>query len=145
MRVMALDWGDRHVGVALSDPSGRVATPRCVLATADVRRRGPSLTELVDDAKPELLLVGLPLTLAGERGPQANKVRSEAGQLAHDLGIPLEFWDERFSSEEAERIVRASGGDSRQARGKLDMIAASLFLQSYLDARADREGEAEDE
>ncbi len=142
---MALDWGERRVGVALSDPSGRVATPRCVLDTLEVRRRGPSLMRLVEEASPERLLVGLPLTLSGEMGPQARKVRSEAGQLAHDLGIPLEFWDERFSSEEAQRIVWESNRTTRDARGSLDMIAASLFLQSYLDAQADPEGEPDDE
>ncbi len=143
---MALDWGDRRVGVALSDPLGRVAIPRCVLDTAQVRRRASAFTDLVEETSPKLLLVGLPLTLAGKMGPQARKVRSEAGQLAHDLGIPLEFWDERLSSEEAERIVREQGRTTRDARGSLDMIAASLFLQSYLDAhQADPEGEPDDE
>ncbi len=137
MRVLALDWGDRRIGVALSDPSGRVATPRCVLSTLEVRRRANALMDLVEETSPELLLVGLPLTLSGEVGPQARKVRSEAGQLAHDLGIPLEFWDERFSSEEARRIVREQKRTSRDARGSLDMLAASIFLQSYLDAQAD--------
>ncbi len=136
MRVMALDLGERRVGVAVSDPSGVVATPRSVVDAAEVRRLGPAFRQLVDEVGPELLLVGLPLTLGGEEGPQAHRIRSQAGQIAHGLGLPVEFADERLSSEEASRRLRELGLSERERRGRLDMVAASIFLQAWLDERA---------
>ena len=141
MRVLALDLGERRVGVAVSDPSGRVATPREVVDASEVRRLAPSFVELVREVEPDLLLVGLPLTLLGEEGPQAHRVRSQAGQIAKALGLPLEFQDERLSSEEASRRMGEAGLTERERRGRLDALAASIFLQTWLDDHAER-GEA---
>ena len=108
MRVMALDIGEVRVGVAVSDPGERVASPVC----------------------------GLPRTLAGEEGPQAARIRKVAAAISAACGIPHVFADERLSSAEAKRSLREKGLSEREMRGKVDMIAASLFLQSWLDERA---------
>ena len=132
---MALDIGEKRVGVAVSDPDERVASPVCVIAADEVLANGRSFRIVLEDWEPELLLCGLPMTLSGEEGPQAERVRGFAATVAKNTGIPLEFADERLSSSEAKRSLREKGLSEKAMRGKVDMIAASIFLQSWLDAR----------
>ena len=135
MRVMALDIGKVRCGIAISDPAGRIATPICVLPTSEVEQNAPSFRRLLEDWEPEMILSGLPYTLAGEEGPQSESIRAVAGAIAKRAGLPLEFADERLSSSEAKRSLREKGFSEKEMRGKVDMIAASLFLQSWLDSR----------
>lgn len=135
---MALDIGEVRVGVAVSDPSERVASPVCVLPASEVLANGRAFKRVVEDWEPELFLCGLPLTLAGEEGPQAARIRKAAATISECTGIPHEFADERLSSAEAKRSLREKGLNERAMRGKVDMIAASLFLQSWLDERTRR-------
>ncbi len=135
MRVMALDIGKVRCGIAISDPQERVATPLCVLPTEEVRSNAPSFRRVCEDWEPELIVSGLPLTLSGQKGPQAQSIREVAQQVAAALSLPLEFSDERLSSSEAKRVLREEGMSERDMRGKVDMVAASLFLQSWLDKR----------
>ena len=132
---MALDIGEVRCGIAISDPAMRVASPVCVLPTAEVVANAQSFRRVIEDWEPELLLSGLPLSLNGEEGPQAQRIKEQAAQIAHALGIPLEFSDERLSSTEAKRALREQGLTEKSMRGKVDMVAASIFLQSWLDAR----------
>lgn len=131
---MALDIGEKRVGVAISDPAESVASPICVIPFSDVMGSSKSWKRLLEDWDPGLLLCGLPLTLSGERGPQALRVIEAAERISSACGIPLEFSDERLSSSEAKRSLRDLGYDEAAMRGKIDMIAASLFLQSWLDS-----------
>ena len=135
MRILALDIGEKRVGVAVSDPDERIASPVCVLAAEEVRANGRSFRIVLEDWEPELLLCGLPMTLSGEEGPQAEWVREFAETVANNIEIPLEFADERLSSAEAKRSLREKKKKKKAMRGKVDMIAASIFLQSWLDAR----------
>lgn len=135
MRIMALDIGEARVGVAVSDPGERVATPVGVLPAAEVLVGGQSFRRLLEDWQPELMLCGLPYTLAGTEGAQAARIRAAAAKITAACGIPHEFADERLSSREAKRSLREKGIAERAMRGKIDMIAASLFLQAWLDAR----------
>lgn len=134
MRVLGLDIGERRVGVAVSDPSGCIATPVKVMPAPLSADRG-ALRRLAEDYEPDLLVVGLPLSLDGREGPQAARTRAEAERIARLLEVPLEFADERLSSVAAERAMSEAGLDSRARRGAVDMVAASLMLQTYLDAR----------
>jgi len=143
VRVLALDIGEKRIGVAVSDPSGTVATPVTVLDAPKVLGDGRDLVRLVEDYEVELVLVGLPLSMDGTEGPQAKRVRHSAARLAGFLRPPVEFADERLSSTQASKAMQAAGASTREQRGRLDMVAASLFLQSYLDAR--REGEQDGE
>lgn len=138
MRVMALDIGEVRVGVAVSDPGERVASPVCVLPAAEVQAGAKPFKRVLEDWEPELLVCGLPLTLAGEEGPQAERIRGVAAAISERTGIPHVFADERLSSAEAKRSLREKGYDEKSMRGKVDMIAASLFLQSWLDERTRR-------
>lgn len=132
------------MGVAVSDASGRVASPVKVLPAAEVLGHARTFRRILDDYEPDVLVCGRPQTLAGEDGPQAERLMGQARQIAADCGLPLEFADERLSSAEAKRILREEGLRERDMRGKVDMVAASLFLQAWLDARAsDATGEGE--
>ena len=135
MRVLAIDIGDRRIGFAISDPDERVASPVCVLDAQEVFSGGASFRRLLEDWEPELLLCGLPYTLSGEEGPQAKHIRKQAAQIGKIAHLPVEFTDERLSSQEAKRSLHESGLSEREMRGRVDMIAASLFLQAWLDAR----------
>lgn len=137
MRVLALDIGEVRIGVAASDASGSIASPVKVLPAQEVLQNARSFRRVLEDFEPELLLCGRPLTLSGEEGPQAERVMEQARRVAASCGLPLEFADERLSSREAKRILREQGYDERSMRGRVDMVAASLFLQAWLDARVD--------
>lgn len=133
---MALDIGEVRVGIAISDPGERVASPVTVLPSAEVKACAKPFMRVLEDWEPELLVSGLPYTLSGEEGPQAARIRAFAAEVSKRAGIPVEFSDERLSSTEAKRSLREKGMSEREMRGKIDMIAASIFLQSWLDARA---------
>ena len=124
------------MGVAVSDASGRVASPVKVMPAAEVLGHARTFRRILEDYEPDVLVCGRPQTLAGEDGPQAERLMGQARQIAAACGLPLEFADERLSSAEAKRILREEGLRERDMRGKVDMVAASLFLQAWLDARA---------
>lgn len=138
MRALALDIGEVRVGIAASDASGRVACPITVLPAPEVLGCARSFRRVLEDYEPDILVCGRPMTLAGQDGPQALRLMAQARQIASTCGLPLEFVDERLSSREARRILRDEGYSDRSMRGKVDMVAASLFLQSWLDARQDK-------
>ncbi|MDP2233789.1 MAG: Holliday junction resolvase RuvX [Actinomycetota bacterium] len=145
MRVLGLDIGERRVGVAVSDPDGRIASPLQVL-DAQTLSNPASLLALIDEYDVGLLVVGLPLSLDGTEGPQAARVKEQAQRLARTLPVGVVYYDERLSSAEARRSLSATGMSARVQRGKIDMVAAALILQSYLDAqRAFRPDGAADE
>ncbi|HIT45062.1 MAG TPA: Holliday junction resolvase RuvX [Candidatus Aphodovivens excrementavium] len=135
MRVLALDIGEVRVGIAVSDALQRVASPVCVLPANEVLACAKTFRRVLEDWEPELLVCGLPYTLSGEEGPQAQRIRKAADAISRSCGIPHEFADERLSSAEAKRSLREKGLSEREMRGKVDMIAASVFLQAWLDAR----------
>ena len=135
MVALGLDIGEVRIGIAVSDASGSVAMPLKVLPAQEVLAHARSFRMILEDHEPDVLVCGLPENLAGEEGPQAERVRASAERIAAASGIPLEFCDERLSSREAKRILRAQGLTERAMRGKVDMVAASLFLQAWLDAR----------
>ncbi len=139
MVALALDIGETRIGIAVSDRSGRVASPVKVLPAAEVIGLAKSFRYIVEDYEPDVLVSGRPMTMAGERGPQAERVEAQAHKIADALDLPLYFEDERLSSAEAKRILREQGLSEKQMRGKVDMIAASLFLQAWLDSQRERD------
>jgi putative Holliday junction resolvase len=135
VRILGLDIGEKRIGVAVSDPSGTVATPLAVIDARKALGDGSELSRLAADYEAELLVAGLPLSLDGSEGPQAARVRTAAKRLAVLVSLPLEFADERLSSASARRTMTEAGVSDRDKRGSIDMVAAAIFLQSYLDAR----------
>ena len=138
MVAIALDIGQTRIGIAASDRSGRVAMPVKVMPADEVISFSRGFRLLLEDYEPDVLVCGLPQTLSGEEGPQAERVRAIAMDIAKRAGLPLDFADERLSSREAKRILREEGLNEKQMRGKVDMIAASLFLQAWLDGHEER-------
>lgn len=134
MRLLGLDIGEVRVGVAVSDPSGRVATPVQVLDARALGADPKPLRRLVDEYGVEGLVVGLPLGLSGENGPQARAVRLAAERLSSAVSLPVYFQDERLTSAQAERSMRETGATGRREKGGVDMVAATILLQAYLDA-----------
>ena len=135
MRALALDIGEVRVGIAASDATGTVASPVTVLPAQEVLTHARPFRRVLEDYEPDVLVCGRPKTMAGGDGPQAERIMAQAAQIAKSCGLPLEFVDERLSSQEAKRILREEGMREREMRGKIDMVAASLFLQAWLDGR----------
>ena len=132
MRVMGLDIGEKRIGVAIADTATGIAVPRRVMDARDVLGNTRSWRALVQDNEPDMLVCGLPKTMRGDTGGQARRVRDCAERIAQTCGLPLEFADERLSSAEAKRLLREQGLSERDMRGKVDSVAASLFLETWI-------------
>jgi putative Holliday junction resolvase len=134
-RIIALDVGERRIGVATCDPSGIVVRPVGVVQAEPRERALAELQRIVHDEEAVLIVIGLPLTLRGEHGPQAQRVAEFVEALKGVLTIPLVMRDERYTSVEAQRIIEERGGKRKKHkrhRGEVDEIAAALILQDYL-------------
>jgi putative holliday junction resolvase len=129
MRVLALDHGEARCGCAVSDPSGTLATPLQAIERPDTRKGLGRLAALISDLEAELVVVGLPVTLAGDEGPQAATARAFAGRLGERIAVPVALYDERLTT----RMAEASGGSS-----DADSRAAAHLLESWLASRAAR-------
>jgi putative Holliday junction resolvase len=125
-RVLALDYGVARCGVALSDPSGTLATPLPVVERPATRKGLARLAELVADREVDRVVVGLPLTLAGAEGGQAAETREFAERLERRIDRPVELYDERLTTRQAERSGGSADEDSRAAAHLLE-----AFLQAH--------------
>jgi putative Holliday junction resolvase len=134
-RAVGLDLGTRRIGVALCDSAGTVATPyEVVQRSGDRARDHREIRRLVDEAGAEALVVGLPLSLDGTVGPAARAILEEVDELRAAVPVPVLTWDERLSTAEATQRLRAAGVRSRKGRRVVDQVAATVILQSWLDA-----------
>lgn len=136
MRALGLDLGERRIGVAVSDSAGTVATPVEVLVRSGDRpgdhRR---IAALVDEWEAEVVVVGVPYGLDGGIGPAAERMLAEAAELGDRLGVGVETYDERLTTVTAERSLMDSRLDGKARRQVVDMVAAAVLLQSWLDHR----------
>ncbi|MFM8999758.1 MAG: Holliday junction resolvase RuvX [Actinomycetota bacterium] len=131
-RVLGLDLGDARIGVAISDPDRRLAVPLGTVRTgapADLR----AIAGLVDEHAVTLVVVGHPLLLSGTAGERAHHAERFAEALGAVLAVPVVLQDERLSTKEAERALRAAGRSARDARRSVDETAATVILQAFLD------------
>lgn len=129
-RFLGLDWGEKRTGVAISDDRGVLAVGYAVWRTAELLSR---LSITVNEEDIGLIVVGYPLTLRGEAGPQAREVDRVIAWL-QEQGYTVERWDERYTTQDASRNLSRLGISQRKQRGKIDMSAAVLMLQAYLDS-----------
>jgi len=137
-RVLGIDYGERRIGLAISDPTGTIAQALPTL----LRRRGKrppyvKILEAIDEWDVERVVVGLPLEISGDEGQPATDVRSFGDGLERRAKIQVEYWDERFTSVRAQReIIRLDlPAAARREKERVDAMAATLILQSYLDAQ----------
>lgn len=135
MRVLALDHGSKRVGVALSDALGVIAQP---VGYWDAEPFSGFLTRLkafLTEKEVALILVGMPRNMDGSYGPAALKVQEFMGVLRTAITVPLQAWDERLTSVQANRLLIEGGVRRNQRKEKVDSLAAAVLLQSYLDSR----------
>lgn len=137
-RVLALDVGERRIGVAMSDAAGLLAAPLTTVAASPRNRALATISTLVHDNAVDEVVVGLPLTMRGELGPQARVVQAFAAELEQALGRPVQLFDERLTSAAAEQMLRDMGVKPEKRRQRIDEIAASIILQDYLDHTRNR-------
>jgi putative Holliday junction resolvase len=138
-RLLAVDWGEVRIGLALSDESQILASPLETLR----RRQGkrfpmPRFLELTAIHNPVGILVGLPLSSEGTEGESAEAARELAAILGKRTGLPLALWDERMSTARALGAIREQGGSTRGRKADVDALAAAVLLQHFLDARRNR-------
>lgn len=135
MRVMAIDYGDAHTGVAVSDLTGLLAG---YTDTIHSRRREEVLKrlgELIAEYAVEELVLGYPKNMDGTLGPRAEKAEELAGELETAFGLPVRLWDERRTTIDAHNILAASGKNAKKRKKTVDAVAAALILEGYLTYR----------
>lgn len=140
VRAIGLDPGSKRIGVAVSDIGGSIASPLCVIAEPTRRHAIEAIVRIVDVEEAEVVVVGWPLHMDGRESPSAKAAAKLAADLARLIPVPVELHDERRTSAQAERDMMDAGLDGRRRRQVVDKIAASIMLQSWLDAR--RQGSA---
>ncbi|MFW6386485.1 MAG: Holliday junction resolvase RuvX [Bacillota bacterium] len=139
MRIMALDYGSKRIGVAVSDSLGMTAQGKGVITRSDLREDLKEIANYISEFDVEKIIVGMPRNMDGSHGSRAEKTQQFINFLRNNLELPVETWDERLSSAEAERVL-ISGDVSRAKRKKvIDQVAAAIILQGYLDSK-DRGG-----
>lgn len=137
MRALGIDLGERRIGVAVSDSGGVLAVAHgTVHRSGDVAADHAALARMVEETGAERVVVGLPLSLDGTSGPAARQVTAEAAALEAALGVPVELYDERFTTVAASRSLTGAGMRSRAQRRVVDEAAATVLLQSWLDGRS---------
>ena len=132
-RIMALDLGTTRTGVAITDPAQIIAQPLTVLGSADGASFHEALQRLVAEYQVERVIVGIPFSLNGRRGPMAHWAEGIRRRLAGALPVPVEPWDERLSSLSADRTFHDTGLFRSQGGHRQDAAAAAYILQGYLD------------
>ncbi len=130
--LLGLDIGDIRIGVALSDELGVAAHPLCTLTRKNRKVDLIAISDLVSIHKVERVVIGLPISLDGSIGPQAEKIQNFAKRLAHVIDIPIEFQDERFTTAEAEDLLRELNKDTKEQKELIDEVAAVIILTDYL-------------
>lgn len=136
MRILGIDFGDRRIGLALSDPTGTLASPLETLVRRASKRMPLARLQAIAEAhEVEGIVVGLPLDLSGQETPWCAEIRTSGDALARRLQVPVEYLDERMTSVRAQRAVRGSGlpKSKREEKARIDAAAAAIILQAYLD------------
>ena len=135
MRIMAIDYGDQRIGLAVSDPTGLLCGEAWTMEEWNTERAAKRIAEEAARREVTTLVLGLPKNMDGSEGPRAEKSRAFAALLEEQSGLPVVLWDERRSSVEAHAILHAVGKKEKVHRKTVDAVAASLILQGYLDRK----------
>lgn len=132
MRIMAIDYGDAHTGIAISDPTGLLAGFTTTINAYRPELVVERITALAREHGVEELVLGHPRNMDGTRGPRAEKAESLAELLRSSVGLPVTLWDERRTTIDAHQILFKAGKNSQQRKKTVDAVAASLILEGYL-------------
>ena len=132
-RTLALDFGSKRIGVALSDPTGLLGSPLTTVIRTNPRNDFKAILDLVTKHEIETIVVGLPVSLNGTIGPQAQKTLDFCDELRKITAVPIKTLNEQYTSAEAERCIRQLGGKPSRRRDQIDAFAAAIILQEWLD------------
>ena len=132
MRVMAIDYGDAHTGVALSDPTGFLTGSTHTIHSRKAPVVLEELVRLIREQQVDELVMGFPRNMDGTEGPRAELYRAFAARLEERSGMPVHLWDERRTTIEAHQILHASGKKMKSHKKTVDAVAATLILEGYL-------------
>jgi putative Holliday junction resolvase len=135
MRVLGVDWGERRLGIAVSDETQTVASPHAVERCRSDRERIDAILRHASDLSVDTVVLGMPLSLSGDEGPTGRAVRRFSELLGKQLSIPLVLWDERLTTGSAQRALIEAGIRRSKRKELVDKVAASVMLQSYLDCQ----------
>lgn len=136
IRALGVDLGSKRIGIAISDLSGTIGSALTTVHRSKSRRHDHSeIAKLVRDEEAEVVIVGLPLSLDGSVGPAAKAATIEAKQMATVVGVPVEMYDERFTTVTAERHMIEAGLNAQARRKVVDKAAAAVMLQAWLEHR----------
>ena len=135
MRVMAIDYGDAHTGVALSDPTGLLAGTVTTIHSRKAEVVLEELVRLIRENRVEELVMGFPRNMDGTEGPRAQLYREFAAELEKLAGMKVVLWDERRTTVDAHRILFEAGKNAKKRKKTVDAVAASLMLEGYLNAK----------
>ena len=138
MRIMAIDYGDARIGLAVSDLTGLICGEAWTMQEWNMERASTRIAEEAKQRDVGTLVLGLPKNMDGTEGPRAEKSRTFKELLEKDSGLPVVLWDERRSSVEAHAILHANGKKEKKHRQTVDAVAASLILEGYLGSAAVR-------
>ena len=133
MRIMAIDYGDAHTGVALSDPTGLLAGTTTTIHSRKAEVVLAELARLARENGAEELVMGFPRNMDGTEGPRAQLYRDFAAQVEEATGLKVVLWDERRTTVDAHRILFQAGQNAKKRKKTVDAVAASLILEGYLD------------
>ena len=132
-RILSLDIGDSRIGVAMSDPIGILASPLTIIRRRDDDTDVQAIAHLVTEHSVGRVIVGLPISMSGQMGTQAEKVKVFAERLAQSLSVPIQLYDERLSTVTARQLMHEAAGKKKIGHKKDDAIAAAVILRSFLD------------
>ncbi len=135
-RILGLDYGDRHLGFALSDPDGTIAFPHTTAHVRDEDQAVSQIARVCAESKAQRLVIGLPLNMDGTQGPRAQATHRIVERLARRIGIPISTWDERLTTRTAEAALIEAGASRKRRKQVVDKLAAQILLQAYLDAQS---------
>ena len=135
-RVLALDFGKRRIGLAISDELGITAQGLPTLYRTTLREDLRHLIQLIEQREVKHLLMGLPLHMSGHEGRQVASVKEFGDRLSTEAGVPIEYWDERLTSVEANRVLKQSGVSIEKRARAVDQLSAVILLESYLSRSA---------
>jgi putative Holliday junction resolvase len=133
MRSLGLDIGDKRIGVALSDPEGILASPFTIINRTDDAADIEAISDIVNQQQVQQIIVGLPRSMDGSIGKQAEKVETFTQKLSGNTEVPVEFRDERLTTVSARRLRQSAGRKKTGKKTRDDAVAAALILQTYLD------------
>lgn len=135
MRLLGLDVGERTIGVAVSDPMGWTAQGVTVIRRTSLKKDLTALGAVIEEYKVEKFIVGLPRRTDGSYGPETDKIYAFGSELEREFGLLVEYWDERFSTVAAKRVLLEGDVSRAKRRLVIDKVAATVILQAYLDRK----------